>query len=176
VPAEPDLATQIAALLAGAEADMAARRYRKPAADNAYTKFTQVLALDPNNAAAEEGIGRIADAYRAMAERAIREKQFGPAEIAIADIRAVAPEHASIPKLEAQLAQAIAAQKEQEALAAVAEKEIKIESLLAAARDDESAGRIRSPVGNNALEKYQQILDLDPDNSLAINKLIEYGR
>lgn len=176
VPAQPDPAAQVAALLAAAEIDMAAKRYRKPADDNAYSKFTEVLALDTGNISAMEGIARIADAYRAMAERAIREKQFSQAESAINDLKVVAPTHTAIAKLEASLAQAIALQQEQEALAAAAEKEAKIESLLAAAGDDESAGRIRSPVGNNALEKYQQVLDLDPNNTLAINKLIEYGR
>jgi Serine/threonine protein kinase len=175
-PAEPDPAEIIAGLLSEAEAHMASRRLRRPVDDNAYLKFQQVLEMDPENAAALEGMARIANAYVAMAERAIREKQFDQAKNYISEARAVAPELASLPELESKLAVAIAEQKEQEALAAAAQKAAKIESLLAAADADAQAGRIRSPVGNNALEKYQQVLDLDPDNTLAIEKLIEYGR
>lgn len=175
-PAEPDPAEIIAGLLTEAEAHMAGRRLRRPVNDNAYLKFQQVLEIDSANAAALEGMARIASAYSAMAERAIREKQFDQAKNYINEARAVVPEHASLPGLETKLAAAMTEQKEQEALATAAQKTAKIESLLAAADADAQAGRIRSPVGNNALEKYQQVLDLDPNNTLAIEKLIEYGR
>ncbi len=175
-PAEPDPAEIIAGLLSEAEAHMAGRRLRRPVNDNAYLKFQQVLEIDSENAAALEGMTRIATAYTAMAERAIREKQFDQAKNYINEARAVAPELASLSGLETKLAAAIAEQKEQEALAAAEQKATKIESLLAAADADAQAGRIRSPVGNNALEKYQQVLDLDPNNTQAIEKLIEYGR
>ena len=175
-PVEPDPAEIIAGLLSEAEAHMAGRRLRRPVNDNAYLKFQQVLEIDSENAAALEGMTRIANTYTAMAERAIREKQFDQAKNYINEARAVAPELASLTGLETKLAAAIAEQKEQEALAAAEQKATKIESLLAAADADAQAGRIRSPVGNNALEKYQQVLDLDPNNTLAIEKLIEYGR
>jgi serine/threonine-protein kinase PpkA len=175
-PPEPDPAEIIAGLLEEAEAHMTARRLRRPVSDNAYLKFQQVLEIDPENAAALEGLTRIANTYVAMAERAIREKQFDQARNHINEARAVVPGLASLSTLESKLAAAIVEQQEQEALAAAAQKAAKIESLLAAADADAQAGRIRSPVGNNALEKYQQVLDLDPNNVQAIEKLIEYGR
>lgn len=176
VAAEPDTAEVIAGLLAEAEAHMAAWRLRKPASGNAYQTYQQVLELEPDNNEALEGIERIAELYLAMANRAINEKALDRAQGFIEDSRIVAPENPELQTLEDKLMFAIAEQQELDALAAAAKKAEKIERLLTLARADEEAGRIRSPVGNNALEKYQQILDLDPDNDLAIDKLIEYGR
>jgi hypothetical protein len=176
VPAEPDTTEIVAGLLVEAETHMDNWRLRKPAEDNAYLKYQQVLELEPENPQAREGMSRVAAIYAKMAERAIKEKEFGKARGFIDESRAVAADNAGLQKLEDKLMLAIAEQQELEALAAAAKKAEKIDNLLALARADEEAGRIRSPVGNNALEKYQQVLDLDPDNDLAIDKLIEYGR
>lgn len=176
VPSEPSPAEIIAGLLVEAETHMEEKRFRTPAEDNAHLKFQQVLELDPENDAAHEGITRIADAYSKMAEQAIRDKQFDRARSMINEVRAVAPQHPGLLNMENKLTAAIADHHKQEALAAEARKAAKIEALLAAADEDAHAGRIRSPIGNNALEKYQQVLDLDPDNVQAIEKLIEYGR
>lgn len=176
IPAEPSTAEIVAGLLVEAEAHMASRRLRKPVEDNAYLKYQQVLELEADNDEALKGIDRIAATYLSMAKRAIKDKELSKARGFIDESRAVAPNNSGLQKVEDKLMLAIAEQQELEALAAAAKKAEKIENLLALARADEEAGRIRSPVGNNALEKYQQILDLDPDNDLAIDKLIEYGR
>ena len=176
VPAEPDTGEIVAGLLAEAEVHMANRRLRKPSDDNAFLKYQQVLELESNNDEALKGMDRIAATYLAMAERAIKDKELTKARGFIDESRTVAPNNPGLQKLEDKLMLALAEQQELQALAAAAKKAEKIDNLLALARADEEAGRIRSPVGNNALEKYQQVLDLDPDNDLAIDKLIEYGR
>lgn len=176
VPPEPDISEVVAPLLAEAEVHMANKRFRRPAGDNAYLKFQKVLSLHPDNPEAMAGVEQIANAYLSMAERAIKEKRLDAARDYLDEARATAPNRAELKKLEAKLATAIEEKKEQEALAAVAQRDAQIEELLAAAKLDEKAGRIRAPIGNNALEKYQQILELDPDHVHAIDKLIEYGR
>ena len=175
-PVEPDISATIEALLGEAEAHMAKKRFRKPADDNAYLKYQQVLELEADNTLALAGIEKIADAYFAMAERAIAGQQFDAARGFLEDAHTVAPHRTERQKIEAKLALAIAEQKEREAMAAAAQQAAQIEELLVAAKSDEEAGRIRAPFGNNALEKYQRILELDPDNAKAIDKLIEYGR
>jgi serine/threonine-protein kinase PpkA len=175
-PAEPDHSEAIAALLSEAEALLASRRLRKPANDNAYMKYQQVLELEPDNDQALAGLVQIANIYFAMTERAIAAENFDNARAYLMEARVVAPSSPEIQRLEDKLAVAIEVQKEREIQAAAERRAAQIEELLAAARADEQAGRIRAPVGNNALEKYQQILDLDPDHIQAINKLIEYGR
>lgn len=173
---EPDNVEIIEALLVEAETHMANWRLRRPVDDNAHLKYLQVLELEPDNDQALKGLDRIASTYLIMAERAIKEKELTKARGLIDDSRAVIAENAGLQKLEDKLMFAVAEQQELEALAAAAKKAEKLDTLLTSARADEEAGRIRSPVGNNALEKYQQVLDLDPDNDLAIGKLIEYGR
>ncbi len=50
---------------------------------------------------------------------------------------------------------------------AVNEKRSRIEELLADAGNDIKASRLIAPAGNNAVAKYQEILDLEPENSSA---------
>ena len=50
---------------------------------------------------------------------------------------------------------------------AVDEKRSRIEELLADAGNDIKASRLIAPAGNNAVAKYQEILDLEPENSSA---------
>lgn len=175
-PAEPDTTAIIATLLTEAEANMAQRRLRKPANDNAYLKFQQVLELDAQNAEALTGIDKIADTYIAMSGHAITQQQLDKARGFLEEARAIAPEKHQLATLEEKLFLAMAAKEAQEIEAAALQRAAKIEELLTSARADETAGRIRAPFGNNALEKYQRILELDPDNAHAIDKLIEYGR
>ena len=46
-----------------------------------------------------------------------------------------------------------------------------IERLLSGAREDIGALRLTTPVGNNAVEKYRKVLNMDPDNTGAIDGL-----
>ena len=51
---------------------------------------------------------------------------------------------------------------------ALSPEEAEVERLLAAAEADLKARRLTSPVGNNAWDRYQQVLEIDPANSDAI--------
>ncbi|MGH8120219.1 MAG: hypothetical protein ACRESK_06350, partial [Gammaproteobacteria bacterium] len=46
-----------------------------------------------------------------------------------------------------------------------------VEKLLAAAQDDLAANRLTTPAGNNAVEKYRQVLELEPGNREAVQGL-----
>jgi serine/threonine protein kinase len=168
-------ATVIARLLAEAEANMAQRHMRTPT-NNARLKFQQVLELDNQNTEALAGMEQIASTYIAMADQAISQQQLDKSRKLLEEIRAIAPQRSELNTLEEKLFLAIAAKEHEATKAAAQQRAAQIEELLSAARSDEQAGRIRTPFGNNALEKYQHILELDPDNSDAIDKLIEYGR
>lgn len=170
------VAEQVSILLAEAESLRTSYRLRRPAGQNAYSKYQEVLGLQPDNAEALAGVEKIADAYIAMMERALNEKKLDAARSYLDEAREISPHRTVYENLESKLAFAIEAKREQELLLAAEQRLTRIQELLLAAKQDEEAGRIRSPVGNNALEKYQQILDLDPNNIQAINKLIEYGR
>jgi tetratricopeptide (TPR) repeat protein len=51
----------------------------------------------------------------------------------------------------------------------------KISELLALANKDLQGGRVAQPSGNNAIEKFQQILVIDPDNAVAKKGLVNAG-
>lgn len=168
--------TTISALLAEAEANIEQRRFTQPQSNNAFDKFQQVLALEPDNSEALAGIQAIAERYIRMADKAITEQRFENAKNYLYRARRVEPNLDAIASSSKKLSLALEAYQEMQALELISRRNAKIESLFAAAADDEKAGHIRAPIGDNALEKYQRILELDPDNARAIEKLVDFGR
>jgi type II secretory pathway predicted ATPase ExeA len=63
---------EIEALLTKAELAMSTNRLTVPSGDNAYAYYREVLALDPKNAQARAGIGRIVHRYRQLAQQRLR--------------------------------------------------------------------------------------------------------
>lgn len=170
------LALDIETLLKEAEENEHQGPYSSQRNQKALNNYRQVLALAPDNAAASAGIGRIADNYLKMADRAIAQQEFSNAQSYLNEAGKVAPTLPAITQLKNTLAEAIAARQEQQLLAEATQRAALIEKLLADAAMDVAAGRVRSPEGDNALEKYQRILEIDPDNVIAIEKLVDFGR
>jgi protein TonB len=85
-----------------------------PRGRSAFDYYNTVLALDPTNASAHQGIDQIADRFAAQADSAIALGQVAAAIVALDSIRRVRPEHPQLPQLEQRLEAA------QEKLAAVA--------------------------------------------------------
>lgn len=75
----------------------------EPRGRSALDYYSTVLALDPTNAAARQGIDRIADRFAAQAEIAIARGQIAAAIIAVESVRRVQPEHRKLQDLRAQL-------------------------------------------------------------------------
>ncbi len=67
---------KVEALLVLAEADFQKNRLSVPAGSNASNYFSQVLALDPDNEIAQQGMQRIVVRYRGMAQRALQREDF----------------------------------------------------------------------------------------------------
>ncbi|MEG3638213.1 tetratricopeptide repeat protein [Magnetococcus sp. PR-3] len=68
--------TKITGLLKKAVYNLKKRRFTTPPKNNAYDQFHKVLAVDPRNGAAQEGISRIADGYMDLVDRDIRLKKW----------------------------------------------------------------------------------------------------
>lgn len=66
---------RIVGLLRGAEAALADNRLQSPKGDNAYEKYRGVLALDPDNKAAERGLATVAARYLQLANGALARGQ-----------------------------------------------------------------------------------------------------
>ena len=85
------LAGQIDELLSLAEADVAALRLTRPAGNNAFERFTQVLTLDPDNPDARQGLQVITERYRGLVESALGRADFDTAERHLEAARTVDP-------------------------------------------------------------------------------------
>jgi protein TonB len=75
----------------------------EPRGRSALDHYTTVLALDPTNATARQGIDQIADHFAAQAGVAITRGQVAAAIVALDSVRRVRPEHRQLRELQEQL-------------------------------------------------------------------------
>lgn len=75
----------------------------EPRGRSALDYYNTVLALDPANAAARQGIDQIADRFAAQAETAIARGQVAAALVAVESVRRVRPDHRRLAELQAQI-------------------------------------------------------------------------
>jgi TonB family protein len=108
-----DAQAVIASNLAAAQRAFREGHSLDPRGQSAFDYYNAVLALDPANASAHQGIDEIADRFASQAGMAIARGQVAAALVAIDGIRRVRPEHRQLQELERQLDAA------QEKLAAV---------------------------------------------------------
>lgn len=154
----------IPGLLTKAEDDIRAQRLVTPPENNALYRYKRVLDLDPGNESAKRGVTRIVNRYVGFADTAISEKQFDKARSYLKDAES------GLPQADAILKQAHQRVSNAETLLSanlVDPNNERIRRLLDGAERDISALRLNSPPGNNAWEKYQQILTLRPNHALA---------
>jgi|GEM_PF-3358540 len=71
---------KVADLLAKAEEDLKALRLTTPSPGNAWDKYTEILALDPDNREAKKGLERIVGSYVEMAAKAMADDDLVKAE------------------------------------------------------------------------------------------------
>ena len=93
----------IATNLAAAQRALDEGHALEPRGRSALDHYTTVLALDPANAAAQQGIDRIADQFAVQAGVAIDRGQVAAAIIALDSIRRVRPEHRQLRELQQRL-------------------------------------------------------------------------
>ncbi|MGH8239727.1 MAG: energy transducer TonB, partial [Steroidobacteraceae bacterium] len=93
----------IAGNLASAQRAFRAGHALEPRGHSAFDHYNTVLALDPANAAARQGIDQIADRFASQAGMAIARGQVAAAIVALDSIRRVQPEHRQLRELQAQL-------------------------------------------------------------------------
>ncbi len=194
---------RIAELLEGANADIAAGRLTRPKENNAFYRLTKLIAIDSENKEAREGLQRVVEGLVKRSHEAMDKQEFSEAASQLAEAEAVLPGAKVVSEARAALEQAKSAYEEEQRRIAEAKvrkaeetasaeadrrqaeaieraesepgRAEEIESLLANARADFEAVRLTWPPGNNALERYRQVLELDPDNSKAKTGITEIG-
>jgi len=90
-------------LLANARSAFEANRLTTPVDDNAYLRYGQVLALDPNNSAALLGLTEIVEQYLAWAMDHLTAGDLGEAKQLLGRARSVDPQHPNLPAVQQRL-------------------------------------------------------------------------
>lgn len=148
---------KIQQLLADAERHYQAGRLDSPKGENALERYRAALDLDPDNQVAQAGLDRVVSRFIARTDAALAEQNLDQAEIFLAKAEGLAPANAEVAGVRTRLEKARRTTPERK----------KIELLLATAERDLQRDRLTSPIGNNAVERYRAVLDLDPDNQAA---------
>ncbi|HEX6571021.1 MAG TPA: energy transducer TonB [Steroidobacteraceae bacterium] len=95
-PAEVELETlqagSVDELLDSARAAMRARRYTDPEGQNALTFYRSVLAQDPGNGEAREGLSRIAAVLHERVRSALADRRYDEASRTLAQLRSIRPD------------------------------------------------------------------------------------
>ncbi|MDX1733956.1 MAG: protein kinase, partial [Halioglobus sp.] len=156
-----------------------------PSGASAYDKYREVLSLDPDNDAARQGIMDLTSELLQQARVHLQDSEVAQAQAYVNIAVRIYPQHPEIDTVRAEIASSAeriarqraeeelrASEAERTRLAAIEEErrktEEKIRALLQAAAQDIEAGRLGAPKGNNAIDKYNQVVTLDPANSEAV--------
>ncbi len=126
--------------------------------ENAYQTYQAVLALDPHNQRAQQGVKKIADKYVQLVRT---ETETTKKLLFIQEGLSKFPQHNQLRALQQQLSHAKTIQQQQ------------IEKLLNQANQQLAVLRLTTPKGDNAYETYQQILKLAPAHPEAKAGLIK---
>ena len=143
----------------------------------AYDYYQQVLALDAGNRAARLGVRKVMLSFEKTA-RGQRDK--GKLEDSLSTVKAglkLFPDHSVLLMLKEEIKQQILALERRKKSSEQVGEKAKLRDLQKRARIQIRAKRYIEPVGNNALETYQDILDIDDENKTArrgIEKLVKY--
>ena len=89
-------AEQVALLLFGASDNLADLRLLSPPGQNAYEKYRQVLAIEPDNAAARAGLVAISERYIALAYREMDAHHLERAQTYLSNAATAAPDRAAL--------------------------------------------------------------------------------
>lgn len=128
--------------------------YSTPPNENAIAKFKQVLALDPNNNDAQQGLDYIKSRYLAAGERAI---EMGNIVSANANLKKIANIDNESDEYQALLANIELWQLNQQ-----------VNGLLSQAKEAYQKQQLILPAKQNARYFYLQVLELEPENADAL--------
>lgn len=154
--AEAALATAREDLRRRAEADL--RRGRLARAGE---RFQRLLALAPDDAAARQGIERVASAWAGRAARLAADFRFADAEAALGRARALAPAASGVDDAARHIARARQAQARPSARPG-AERTRRVRRLLEEAAAAEARGDLLGPPGDSAFDKLRAARALAP--------------
>ena len=148
----------VKSLLADAESYLQQDQLTTPKGSNAVERYRAVLERDPDNQAAQSGLGRVVDRYVALATSAIAGQKFAKAQGYLAKAESIESDNAKVQDAHAQLVRA----------QDTARQHDEIQRKLADAEHNFALSGANSAKGNDAVVGYRGVLALDPDNQAAL--------
>lgn len=147
---------QLDNLKARADRQVAAARLTEPRDDNALDTYRRILAIDPGNAAAVQGIDSIVQRLLGVAQSAALAGESERANRYISRVRSINPNAPGLAEAEAVVAQWSEMVSNQH-----------LQDQLEAASAALEAGRLTAPDEPNALALFNRVLELDPASDAA---------
>lgn len=160
-------ADDLAARVDDADALLARGHLVPPRQPNAQEAYQAVLADDPNQPRAREGLRKVATALLGQASRRIDDYRFDEAQALIDQAQALAPDLAALPASRRHLEDVRARRERAQAQQDGAAGEADLPDLLARARAAADAGQFLAPPGDSAYDLYRAALSRAPGNAEA---------
>lgn len=157
-PPEKTASTPADLLLGQAIQAYQADNYIVPEGNNALQFYLRLLKLEPTNKQANEGVAEIVRRYDDSIRNDLVEKNFDKAGKNLQRLLAVMPDSEKWKELQAELEEVQYNHSKQRQLLAQADEYLKKNNLL-------------SPIGNNALSTLRKMLEFDPDNKEARQRI-----
>lgn len=155
----PEETSDVDAALQKAQENMQAGQLIEPEGNNALESFRSVLKSDPGNEQAQEGITEIVKRLIQQANGALDEGRLRDALELVSAAKAIRPDAEGLSDLQSRV-----------------EEKREVINALSDASKDLNQGRLLEPEGNNALEGYRHVLELDPENADAQQGVVNVER
>ena len=146
----------------------------QPANDNALAKLRAVLAIEPDNQAAQDGLQQITDRISTRIERALSAGELDLAARHIEQLARVGYDGSVLATYQGQLQQSRTAVLSREQ--AVTRQQDQLDDQITRAARALSADRLSSPENDNAVYWYRQVLASNPGNAAASRGMTAVAR
>jgi len=176
-PGHVDLPDALSALNRAAEQrrGSADAELRRGSLVQALEGYRAVLATLPDDERAQRGIAAVANAYAARSQRHAGDFRFDEAEKELAEARRVDPQAPGVAAAQQRLVQARQSQQRYGHKLPTAERQRRLDQLLADAAQAESRGDLLTPPGDSAFDKLraaQSMAPQDPKVRSAMQRLL----
>ncbi len=166
----PEKIDPVQAELALAKEAFAAGKFLEPAGDSALDYYRSALALDPNSAAAKEGIRDVVDKILERAEGSLTSEKLEDASRNIELARDIDPAHPRLQFLDTQMAR----ERERIKLSQAAEVGARVKTLVNLANDRMQNGRLITPSNGNARDALVEARRLDATDPNVVQSVREF--
>ena len=145
-------------------------KYLEPAGDSALDYYRSALALDPNSAAAKEGIRDVVDKILERAEASLTSEKLEDASRNIELARDIDPAHPRLAFLDTQMAR----ERERIKLSQAAEVGARVKTLVNQANDRMENGRLITPANGNARDALAEARRLDATDPNVVQSVRDF--